>query len=47
VRGVVRIPERNENEVFVNNDGLISTSEKSVFFTRDAQDRITRMTPQE
>jgi YD repeat-containing protein len=43
-RGIIRIQDRNENEIFVNHNGLVSSSGKQVSFTRDAQDRITRVT---
>jgi RHS repeat-associated protein len=44
VRGVVRIADRNENELFINANGIVSSSGKSITFTRDGAGRITRIT---
>ena len=42
--GVVRMEDRNGNELYITHSGVIHSSGKSIVFTRDAQGRITRIT---
>ena len=42
--GITRLEDRNGNQLFITASGIVSSSGKSVSFTRDAQGRITRIT---
>jgi YD repeat-containing protein len=42
--GITRIEDRNGNELFINENGLVHSAGETIHFTRDTQGRITKIT---